>query len=365
MPTTPTTPRSRTWRRARASQLVAAFVFALLLGVAFPTQEARAAADAAADGSAQFSLRPVVAAAYFVFNLQDSATIQSQVRVTNTGTARGSVALYPVDATTGQTSGVVYLSRGEPRKDVGGWVTVGTQQLTLDPGQSQTVAFTVAVPASVRPGQHVGGLVAENLAIQQGSSSSGTGGSGGVQVNIQHLSIVAVQVNLPGQQVQRLEATGIHAGGEHRYQVLLLSLRNAGTQQLKPSGTLQVTETTGHQIKQMKLTLDTFLPQTAIDYPVYVDGQALGPGHYKGVLSLRYGDPQQTLIRTVDFEITSADVQQVFGSTSPNTPPGIAGGEATGLLAVLGGVALLLLVGLGASVLFVPALRAHVPFLKH
>jgi hypothetical protein len=351
-----TTQRSRTWWRERVSPLLAAFVFALLLGVAFPAQGARAEG-----GSAQFSLRPVASdptAAYFVFNLQQSATIQSQVRVTNTGTARGSVALYPVDATTGQTSGVVYLSRGEPRTDVGAWVTVGTQQLTLDPGQSQTVAFTLTVPPSVRPGQHVGGLVGENLAIQEGSPSNG-----GVQINIQHLSIVAVQVNLPGQQAQRLEATRIQAGGEHGYQTLLLSLRNAGTQMLKPSGTLQVTDTTGRQLKRMTLTLDTFLPQTAIDYPVYVDGQALGPGHYKGALSLTYGDPQQPLNRTFDFQITSSDVQQVFGSKPPNTPPGI-GREAGGLLVVMGSLALLLLTGLGASLLFVPGLRARAPFRK-
>jgi hypothetical protein len=360
--------------RERASSLMTAFACAsasaLLLTILLALSTPLAHADG---GMAQFSIRPdasdstTTGAPYFMFNLQASATVHDQVRITNTGTARGSVALYPVDATTGQTSGVVYRSQQDPRTDVGSWVTVDASQLTLEPQQSQTVAFTVTVPASasVRPGQHVGGLVAENLALQNGSGSSG---SSGMQVTIQHLSIVAVQVNLPGSQAEQLEATGIQAGGQHNYQMLFLGLHNTGTQMLKPTGSLHVIDTRGRQLKLMKLTLDTVLPQTAIDYPVYVDGQALAPGHYKGVLSLTYGAPQQTLSRAFAFEVTAASLQQVFGSKTPNTPPSLLAGQGPGgilvILAILGGVALLLLAGLGTCVVFVPGLRerVRVPF---
>lgn len=351
---------------ARVSQLIVAYICAsaaaLLLAIILCFAAPLALADGGSD-VAQFSIRPVAQssttppAPYFVFNLQAGATIHSQVRITNTGTARGSVALYPVDATTGQTSGVVYRSRQDRRADVGSWVTVGTSQLTLDPKQSQTVAFTVTVPASVRPGQHVGGLVAENLALQNGS---GTSPSSGVQINIQHLSIVAVQVNLPGPQAQRLDATSLQPGGQHSYQILFLNLRNTGTQMLKPSGTLRVTDTAGHQLKLMQLTLDTVLPQTVIAYPVYVDGQALSAGHYKGVLSLTYGSPQLTLSRTFDFVVTAASLQQVFGGKAPNAPPSLTsagfGGVPT-IAALAGGAALLLLAGLGTSMILMPRLR--------
>jgi hypothetical protein len=351
--------RSTTFRRCPVYQLIAAgmcaFAFALLLGGAIPVQTAHAEG-----GTAAFSIRPAAphsttaaAVPYFVLSLKPGASVQSTVRVTNTGTARGNVALYPVDATTGQTSGIVYLSHRAPRSDVGAWMTVTAPQLTLNPGQSQTVAFTVVVPSGVRPGQHVGGLVAENLAVQSASNNN-------VQISIQHLSIVAVQVNVPGLQSQHLEATSIQAGGAHNYQILFVTLHNVGTQMMKPSGTLQVTDMAGHSLKKEKLTLDTLLPQTTIDYPVYLDGQALGPGHYKAVLSLTYGDPQQTLQRTFDFKITAADLIQVFGNRSPNTPPVSAAAGSNGVLSILaiaGAVALLLLVGFGASIIFVPALR--------
>lgn len=338
---------------------VCAFATALLLGAIVPVRAAYADG-----GVAQFSIRPTApgsdaagSAPYFVLNLKPGATIQSNVRITNTGTASGSVALYPVDATTGQTSGVVYRSQTDPRTDVGGWITVGASHVALAPGKSQVVSFTVTAPRSARPGQHVGGLVAENLAVQ-GSAS------GSVQINIQHLSIVAVQVNLPGQQVQQLAATGIRAGGQQGYQILYLNLHNVGTQMLKPIGTLKITDTRGYQLKQMNLALDTVLPQTAIAYPVYVDGQALGPGHYRAVLSLTYGDPQRTLSQAFNFEITAAAVQQVFGTRPPNSAPLLANGlsGAPILLLVGGGVVALLLGGFGASLLFAPRLRARLLF---
>ena len=137
---------------------------------------------------------------------------------------------------------------------------------------------------------------------------------------------------------------------------------------LKPTGVLHVMDTTGNQVKLMKLTLDTVLPQTAIDYPVYVDGQALAPGHYKGALSLTYGTPQQTLSRAFAFEVTAASLQQVFGSKTPNTPPSLLAGAGAGgilvILAVVGGIGLLLLAGFGMCVVLVPGLRerARVPF---
>ena len=331
-----------------------ALTFALLVGATFLAPAARADG-----GVAQFSIRPAApgfdsagSAPYFVLNLTPGATMQSRVRITNIGTAAGRLALYPVDATTGQTSGVVYYTQNDPRADVGRWITVDAHQLSLDPGKSQIVTFTVSVPHSARPGQHVGGLVAENLAVQGSSGSS-------VAINIQHLSIVAVQVNLPGKAIQRMEATGIRAGGQQGYQILYMSLRNSGTQMLKPSGSLQVTDMAGHQLKHMTMTLDTVLPQTAISYPVYVYGQALGPGRYRAVLSLTYGNPQQTLSRTFTFEITAASVQQVFGNRATNAPPpvGVSWGGNPSLLPIAGGIAALLLAGFGASLFVVPRLR--------
>jgi WxL Interacting Protein, peptidoglycan binding domain/WxL Interacting Protein, host binding domain len=279
-------------------------------------------------GQANFALQPVLfdpsnplTESYFIFDSKPGTVITSHVRVTNSGTAKGSASLYPVDATTGQTSGAVYLNQNDPRKDVGSWLRLGVQQVTLNPGQSQVVSYQITIPGTVRPGQHLGGIVAENL-----TQSSSPQSNSAIQIKVKNLTIVAVQVNLPGPAIEQLAGTGVQAGGEHSYQELLVGLSNTGTVMLKPEGTLQVTDAQGQVVKNMSLKLDTFLPQTAINYPVAITGKALNVGDYQATLTLTYGNGQ-VLHYSTKFTVTQQQLTQVFGTTSSKTqaPSGIGG----------------------------------------
>ena len=299
-------------------------------------------------GQANFALQPVLfdpsnplTESYFIFDSKPGTVITSHVRVTNSGTAKGSASLYPVDATTGQTSGAVYLNQNDPRKDVGSWLRLGVQQVTLNPGQSQVVSYQITIPGTVRSGQHLGGIVAENL-----TQSSSPQSNSAIQIKVKNLTIVAVQVNLPGTAIEQLAGTGVQAGGEHSYQELLVGLSNTGTVMLKPEGTLQVTDAQGQVVKNMSLKLDTFLPQTAINYPVAITGKALNVGDYQATLTLTYGNGQ-VLHYTTKFTVTQQQLTQVFGTTSSKTqaPSGIgdAGGMQLWQIVLVAGGALALL----------------------
>lgn len=279
-----------------------------------------------AGSGAKFGLRPVTydpsvlaSQSYFVFDARPGTTVTSKVRVTNSGDAAGTARLYPVDATTGQTSGTVYRMRQEPRRDTGAWITLATDKLTLQPGESADVAFSVAIPADARPGQHVGGIVAEDTALKTSTATQPGANQAGLRVNIQSLTILAVQVNLPGTPVERLDVTGITSGGEQGHQTLVLGLRNSGTVMLKPSGTLQVATVDGQELQTLPIRMDTFLPDTTIDYPVFVT-QALGAGEYRATLTLTYGAGRETRYTTT-FAITNAQVGQVFQGRPKLTPP--------------------------------------------
>jgi hypothetical protein len=279
-----------------------------------------AAPSQAADG-ATFTLKPVTvdaaqpaSQAYFIFAAQPGTTVQNQVQVGNSGATAGTVKLYAVDATTGQNSGTVFQTNQDPRQDVGAWTTLGTSELTLQPGETQDIPVSVAIPAGARPGQHVGGIVAENTALTQGT------GGGSISVNVQNLRIVAVQVNLPGPVVEQVDATGIATTGSAGSQSLVLSLHNSGTTLLKPVGTLVVTDAWGQQLQNLPLTLDTFLPQTAIQYPVLVEKTALGVGAYQATLDLTYGSAGHTHV-SLPFTISAAQAAQVFQPRAPLAAP--------------------------------------------
>ena len=135
-------------------------------------------------------------------------------------------------------------------------------------------------------------------------------------------------MNLPGTVVERVAVTGVATGGRQAQQTVVLRLRNEGTQMVKPTGTLSVTDAQGQEVQHLPLKLDTFLPSTAIQYPVAVQKQALGAGQYHAKVDLTYGTSGVTSYEG-DFSITAAQVAQVFPSSAPLAPPPVAAAGAS------------------------------------
>lgn len=279
---------------------------------------------AAGGGGPDIGLQPAtfdphhpISRAYFIFNSTPGTHIKNAIRVTNTGTTAGHVLLYGTDATTGATSGAVYLGHLSKSKDVGAWINLATSSLTLAPGQSRIISFEVIVPKTVRPGQHLGGIAMEVAPVAVPTPPVQQ--KGHMQINTHIITIVAVEVNLPGIPIEALSATGIQAGGANNYQTVLLNLHNTGTVMLKSSGTLQLFDSHGVPLQTMPLKLDTFLPATSINYPVSLK-QSLGAGTYKAVLTLAYGS-KHILRYSTFFTITVQQVQQAFPSESTMQAP--------------------------------------------
>ena len=285
---------------------------------------------AATDGAPSMGLQPVfydphnlVTRSYFIFNSTAGAHFKSEVRVTNTGTTAGHASLYSTDATTGATSGAIYEGRNSKPRDVGAWINLTTTSVTLAPGQSQAIPFTVTLPNNIRSGEHLGGIAMEVTPVTPATPSAQQKGK--VQINTRIVTVVAVEVILPGTPIQALSATGIQAGGMNNYQTMSLNLHNTGTMMIKPSGTLELFDVHGAHLQTVPLKMDTFLPATSIDYPVYLK-QSLGTGRYQAVLTLNYGDTHTVqplkdggnhiLRYSTFFTITMRQVQQAFPSSS-------------------------------------------------
>ncbi len=315
----------------------------------------------AAPGAASFALIPEhydprlhASQSYFVADLGAGRTYTNSVRVRNLGNRAGTALLYAVDATTGQTSGAVYLDRTKPRAGVGSWVTLGKRSVTLGPGQSTIVPVTVHVPSKARPGDHLGGIVAENEALTAAS------GKGALQIRIRHLTIAAILVQIPGRAETSMQVSGVKAGGEHGYQYVYVHLKNSGAFATKPTGRLLVSDASGKQIASQALKLDTFVPGTEIDYPVLLPKQALSPGSYTAKVDLSYAaaaigyrrkaDASQSVSATFSFKVTSGQYKTVFQGTPPLRRPQQAtksGSNGSTLLLVLAGaLGALLVVGL-------------------
>jgi hypothetical protein len=272
-----------------------------------------------------------------LFDARPGQTLRDAVIVSNSGDASGSVRLYAVDATTGRTTGAVYVSQDAPRLGVGVWTSLGAHTLTLRPSETRTVQFAVRVPASAPPGQHLGGLVAENLKV---SSTPAQRGRASFRINIRNLSIIALQVDLPGQVVERMTVTSVTPGPQQSFQTLLIAMRNTGNQLLKGSGQLVIHGKSGGPSKTVGFNIDTFVPGTAVSDPVALPGRALPTGSYAATVAVPQGHGRSARLATT-FTISSAQLKQVFGS-QPARPPGSGSSDSSVPLAALiaGGLAL-------------------------
>jgi hypothetical protein len=322
--------------KRRPSQLAVSAVVAL-------AALAVAAAPAAAAGPT-FALKPVSEAklGYFVLTGEPGATLRGKFEVINVGATAGRTRLYAVDATTGQTSGAVYRSRKEPRPGVGGWIKLRRRNLELGPGESRVVSFSVRVPSGASAGQHLGGIVAQrSTQVTKGKAAAKGANKGGFKVRIQALSVLAVQVDVPGPGRPRMTLGGIKPGEQPGHQSLLLAIANTGNVLVKGTGSLKVVDHAGRQVQSQSFNLDTFVPESEIEFPVYIQGKALRPGRYRGTVAIDYSG--RSLTRTFPFTITSGQVKQVFGATASQALPAGSSSSSSNdtLLYVLGGVAIL------------------------
>ena len=257
---------------------------------------------------------------YFVYSLSPGAVRQGGVIISNSGTATGTVKLFAADATTGSTTGTVYLTDRKAKR-AGAWISLATTSLTLKPGQHRTVRFTVRVPPNAVPGQWVAGVVAET-SHQVSQPKSKTKAS--VQIKIRDLTIVAVQVNVPGPPLLGFTIGGVKTGGQSGFQQIITHIANTGNVLVKPTGTVTVLNKQGAKLQVLTFKMDTFLPQTAIDYPLLLK-KALAPGDYSANVRLAIpgvaGAAAKVVTARQFFSISKQDVQQVFTSAAPQTPP--------------------------------------------
>jgi len=258
---------------------------------------------------------------YFVYTLTPGAARSGAIIVSNVGTASGTVKLFTADGTTGPTSGTVYKTSSAPT-GAGTWVHLSQTSFALAPGKHRTVSFAVNVPSGSKPGQWVAGIVAEAL---HRSTAKQVGKKTRVQITIRDLTIVAVQVNVPGPPVIAFSIGKVTTGGSRGFQKLFIQLTNNGNVLAKPQGSVVITNTkTGQVVETLPFTLDTFLPQTSIDYPLLLK-KALTAGDYQATVHLTVpgvsGAPTKVLTSKPTFSVSNADVKQVFSTAQPTQAP--------------------------------------------
>jgi hypothetical protein len=151
-----------------------------LLGVTFvlPAE----AADAAPQSSNyQFSVEPYAVAgsqqrSNFSYELQPGHSVLDQVVILNNSPNPESFNIYPEDAVNvSGTGGFGFQQQGKIHNTaVGSWLTIGQTTFTIPSGKEAVDTFQLSIPSNASPGDHVGGIVVQQVhAAQQPKSKEG------------------------------------------------------------------------------------------------------------------------------------------------------------------------------------------------
>jgi hypothetical protein len=118
----------------------------------------------AADQAAQ---RPELA-----YELAQGAVQEDSVILSNLGTEQLTFRVYATDAFNNADGQFDLLSGEQPPTDVGSWVTLAQELITVPACKQVTIPITINVPADAAPGDHAGAILASSESIGTGPEGS-------------------------------------------------------------------------------------------------------------------------------------------------------------------------------------------------
>lgn len=126
----------------------------------------------------------------FVYDIAPDDTITDGVKVVNNTDSTKTLAVYPVDSQASSDGAYACAQKVDPRKEVGSWIKLTQNQVTLQPNSSQIVPFTLTVPKAVKSGEHNGCIVVQDTATPTQKAGNG--------IVLSFRSALRVAVTTPG-----------------------------------------------------------------------------------------------------------------------------------------------------------------------
>lgn len=193
-----------------------------------------------------------LSSSWFLYNLVPGEVREDAVLINNTSDQTISAKLYAVDATTTKDGAFALRDEKEPRVDLGSWVKLEQDQVTLEPGASQTVPFTMAIPTDAAVGDHIGGIILENLRPEKAQAGG---------INIVTRVGVRIYETVPGDLVRKLALTDFSRQLKKNQIVFAVGLENQGNVHLDPRGTVEILDGFfGKKLTSFDIDLRTIFP---------------------------------------------------------------------------------------------------------
>jgi hypothetical protein len=135
------------------------------------------------------------------YQVAPGTVIDDTVTVYNLGNLPMDFRVYATDAYNNEDGDFALLAGDEVPVDVGSWVTLGQEGIVLPPGKQATIPLTIKVPVDATPGDHVGGIVASNVAVSDNGD--------GQVVNVDRRTATRMYIQVNGELMRELAVTNL------------------------------------------------------------------------------------------------------------------------------------------------------------
>jgi hypothetical protein len=222
-------------------------------------------APAAAASTPGLTIEPAPASAkvsatrpYFVLTAAPGSVQRDAALVTNTSVSPVTLTVSVIGALTAETSGVVYANSGAPSTATAAWVKPDSSQLTVPAHSSAHVTFSITVPASAQPGDHVAGLSFEPV------MRSGRAGRAATPSR-QH-SVLGIEIAVPGPGPPQIALDGLALVPGSNAASVVVTLVDSGLRLCQPQLLVDIHHR-GLLPQSFSQPLGTILPGDRIAYP--------------------------------------------------------------------------------------------------
>ncbi len=181
---------------------------AIALGLSSVMALSAQTATASTIPEATWSVRPASTDAQpsrdnFTLQAAPGATVTDALTVTNYGDDGITLSVYAADAFTTDSGQLDVLPRAETSSQLGAWISVQEDELTLTAGETTDVPFSFTVPPNATPGDYSAGIVTSLTSSADGSVSIDRRLGIRIQLRVEgplhpQLSIVDAQLHYTG-----------------------------------------------------------------------------------------------------------------------------------------------------------------------
>lgn len=126
----------------------------------------------------------------FVYEAKPNASREDAVKVINNTNEQRTVKVYAVDSQHSSDGAFACAQAVEDKKDVGSWLTLSKNEVTLEAGKSEEIPFTLTVPSNASTGEHNGCIAIEDVKAPRQQVGNG--------ITLTFRSALRVAVTVPG-----------------------------------------------------------------------------------------------------------------------------------------------------------------------